>query len=407
MTAELQGVKPIQLGACRVAGKGQVRRKVLHVYKTYFPDSWGGLEQSIFQICRSTTSLGIENHVFTLCRDGRQGELRRPEALVTRHPVTLELASCPVSIAAMKAFRNMVRRVDLVHYHFPWPFADVLDEFRPKTVPSIVTYHSDIVRQRALLRVYRPLMHRFLARAGQIVATSNNYLATSPDLGAYAGRVEVVALGLDETTYPALCQERVAHWRNEVGESFFLFIGVLRYYKGLEFLLEAAENASFRIVIVGSGPTEKQLRSLARKKRLNNVEFLGFVDDIDKRALLELCRAVVFPSHLRAEAFGISLLEAAMYGKPMVSSEIGTGTSYVNINNVTGIVVPPEDPVALRRAMDTLLRQHELAKRLGNAARRRFEMLFTAERMGKQYRDLYERLLRDAPSTVEYAPVVE
>jgi len=394
MTAELQGIKPLVMAAHQGTAGARPLRRVLHVYKTYFPDSWGGLEQSIFQICRSTALLGVENHIFTLSRTSEQTKIQRPEALVSRYPITFELASCPISLAGAKAFRKMLQDVDLVHYHFPWPFADVLDELRPATVPSIVTYHSDIVRQRRLLRFYRPLMFRFLARANQIVATSRNYLSTSTDLGVFADQVQVIPLGLDEATYPSVCQTRVARWQSRLGKGFFLFIGVLRYYKGLEFLLEAARNATFKIVIVGSGPTEAWLRALAQEKQLTNVEFLGFVDDADKLALLELCRAVVFPSHLRAEAFGVSLLEAAMRGKPMISSEIGTGTSYVNVDNDTGIVVPAEDPVALRQAMEALDQHDDMAQRMGRAARRRFEQLFAAKRMGEQYRDLYERILQ-------------
>jgi len=129
--------------------------------------------------------------------------------------------------------------------------------------------------------------------------------------------------------------------------------------------------------------------------------FVGALDEQDKAALLMLCYAVSFPSHLRSEAFGMSLLEGAMYGKPMISSEIGTGTTYVNVDGETGLVVPPSDPVALRAAMRTLWDNPELARAMGRRAEQRFEELFTAETMARNYTELYRELVaRKAPLAV-------
>ena len=103
--------------------------------------------------------------------------------------------------------------------------------------------------------------------------------------------------------------------------------------------------------------------------------------------------AVVFPSHLRSEAFGISLLEGAMYGKPLISSEIGTGTSYINVAGKTGLVVPPSDPQALRAAMQFLWEHPVEATGMGAQARARYEQYFTADEMMAAYAKLYRHLL--------------
>jgi rhamnosyl/mannosyltransferase len=126
--------------------------------------------------------------------------------------------------------------------------------------------------------------------------------------------------------------------------------------------------------------------------QLSNVDFVGPVGDEDKVALLTLCHALTFPSHLRSEAFGISLLEGAMFGKPLITAEIGTGTSFVNADGETGLVVAPDDRGALRHAMQTLWDDTPLASRLGKSARQRFETLFTANHMVDDYVDLYRRL---------------
>ena len=137
------------------------------------------------------------------------------------------------------------------------------------------------------------------------------------------------------------------------------------------------------------------LKRQAARLGLTNVKFVGAVPDDDKIALLALCRGVVFPSHLRSEAFGITLLEGAMFGKPLISCEIGTGSSYVNIDGVTGIVTPPNDPAALRAAMRRLADDAALAEQMGRGARERFDTLFTADHMARSYVALYRKVLEN------------
>lgn len=270
---------------------------------------------------------------------------------------------------------------------------------RPKK-PTVVTYHSDIIRQKFLLKVYHPLKNRFLASVDRIVATSPNYFATSRVLSRYREKTVVIPIGLDKTALPVPSTEVLQKWRSLVGGRFFLFIGMLRYYKGLHILLDASQGTELPVVIVGSGPIEVELKKRASRLGLRNVHFLGALPEEDKVALLKLCYAVVFPSHLRAEAFGITLLEGAMFGKPMVSSEIGTGTSLINKNGETGLVVPPGDPIAFRQAMYFLWDHPEAAARFGRRAEQRYWKHFTAEKMTASYVDLYQELLVGAPAKI-------
>lgn len=371
-----------------------MKLNILHVCKTYYPDSLGGVEQVIRQLAAATTPIGVSNRIFTASREGAAKPVLHDGATeVWRAQTSVELASTPLPFGALPRFRDAVARADLIHYHYPWPFGDLLHLVAGRSRPAIVTYHSDIVRQRLLMPVYSPLMRRFFDSVETIVPTSPNYLQSSEVLKDYRHKATVIPIGLEETCYPQPLAERMAHWRDQVGDDFFLFVGVLRYYKGLHILLDACANNSSRVVIVGAGPVEESLKQQAKQLGLNNVQFVGAVPDEDKVALLKLCRAVVFPSHLRSEAFGVTLLEGAMYGKPLISSEIGTGSSYVNIDGLTGLVVPPSDPDALRAAMLRLAQDASLAEEMGRHARERFETLFTAEQMAKSYVALYERVL--------------
>lgn len=369
--------------------------KVLHVYKSYYPDTVGGIEQVIAQLGRALSPLGVQNRIFTLSPQAQPPVLVRPEGEVHRARTTLEIASNPMSLAALAQFRAQVQWADVVHYQFPWPFGDLLHLFAGRGRPSVVSYQSDIVRQSRLMQVYAPLMRRFLGSVDRVVATSPQYVQTSPVLAGLSTPVDVIPNGIDPGAYPQASAECLARWRAEVGEGFLLFVGVLRYYKGLDTLLEAAVGFPGQIVIGGDGPLAASLQATVQRLGLRNVRLLGHVGDEDKMALLQLARGFVFPSHLRSEAFGMSLVEAAMAGKPLISCEIGTGTSHVNADRQTGWVVPPSDAPALRAAMQRLLDHPEQAAALGQAARARFERLFTAECMARSYHQLYQQLIEN------------
>lgn len=372
--------------------------KVLHFYRTYFPDTQGGLEEAIRQICASTRQHGIESRILTLSPDPYPAVINTPEAQVYRAKLDIEIASCSMGWRTFAMFKQLADWADIIHYHFPWPFADVVKLISGTNKPSIVTYHSDIVRQRVLGKVYAPLMSRFFNGMSRIVATSPNYAQSSSVLKRYADKVEVIPLALNRHSYPPVAQARLHAMEQRFGQNFFLFIGVLRDYKGLHVLLEAAKAAPFKIVIVGIGPNDKGLKEIAGKLNLDNVEFTGYLDDNDKVALLNLCRAVVCPSHLRSEAFGLSLLEGAMMGKPLVSTELGTGTTYINIHNETGLVVPPGDVRALRTALLHLHNNKDMAALLGKRAQQRYEKLFTADLMGNAYASLYRKIAHALPA---------
>jgi rhamnosyl/mannosyltransferase len=369
--------------------------RVLHFFKTYLPDSVGGIEQVIFQLCESGAHHGIESQVLTLSANPQPAVVKLGQHEVHRARLDLQYASTGFSYSVFKQFRELAAEADVVNYHFPWPFMDLVHFCSGMNKPSVVTYHSDIIRQKHLLRLYRPLMNRFLASADRIVAASPNYLHTSDVLQQFQDKTRVIPYGLNKAGYPQADDERMARWRQQLGDKFFLFVGVMRYYKGLHILLDALKGVDYPVVIVGAGPLEAELHAQAAALGLRNIHFLGRLGEEDKAALLQLSYAIVFPSHLRSEAFGISLLEGAMYGKPMISSEIGTGTSFINVHGETGLVVPPTDAPAFREAMRILWENPTRAAQMGLKAEARYRQLFTADEMGRKWTKLYEELLEE------------
>lgn len=368
--------------------------RILHFFKTYWPDTFGGVERTIHAIVKGTERHGIASDVLSLSKEPEANSRLFDGHMAYKSKLDFEFASTGFSRDVFRRFGELSDRADIVHFHFPWPLMDVVHLTRRHRKPTLVTYHSDIVKQKLLLRAYRPLMLGFLGSVDHIVATSPNYLQSSDVLQRFRDKTSVVPLGLDAADYPAPSDADRARWRAVLPQPFFLFVGVLRYYKGIHVLLAAAGRCGLPVAIVGDGPMGEALKAQARDEGLTNVHFLGALGDADKAALLSLCLGLVFPSHLRSEAFGLSLVEASIFGKPMISCDIGTGTSFVNLHGQTGLVVAPDDAAALSEAMIRLSENPAMAEAFGAAARRRYEQCFTAERMGQSYATLYQQLLQ-------------
>jgi rhamnosyl/mannosyltransferase len=369
--------------------------RILHFFKTYYPVAFGGVQQVIYQLAEGACRNGAEVDVLSLTEEKTSHAGKIGNHNVHTSKQDLYIASTGFSLSAFKDFRRLAEKADVIHYHFPWPYMDLVHFMVRPDKPTVVTYHSDIVKQKHLLRLYQPLMRRFLNDVDAVVASSPNYVQTSPVLQSLKRPVDVIPFGLDDSSYPKAPVSVTEKWQALLHGRFFLFIGFLRYYKGLSYLLDAITGLDYPLVIIGEGPCEQELKAQAERLKLKNIHFVGAVSDEDKCALLELCYSVVFPSHLRSEAFGMTLLEAAMYGKPMISCEIGTGTTFINLHHETGLVVKPTDPVSLRAALVELWADPTATLQMGLNAKDRFDHMFTAERMVKSYMSLYEKVIAE------------
>lgn len=367
--------------------------KVLHFYKTSYPSTIGGVEQVIHSLARGSQSHGVFCDVLSLSSHQKSATQKIDGYQIHYAHQLFEIASTGFSLDVIPIFKKLAQSADIIHYHYPWPFMDLVHFLVRPSKPTVVSYHSDVIRQKHLLKLYNPLKHKFLSDIDVIVASSPNYLNSSEDLNRYREKVRVIPYGLERESYKEPTLDLLKKWKSKVGDKFFLFIGVLRYYKGLHTLIDAAKGLNLPIVIVGTGPMEESLREQAGKLGLKHIYFLGAVSERDKVALIKLCYSVIFPSHLRSEAFGITLLEGLAFGKPLISCEIGTGTTFVNIKNETGLVIPPNDVQALRDAMQYLWDHPKEAFKMEQAAEKRYWKYFTADKMVRSYIKLYKSLL--------------
>lgn len=376
--------------------------KVAHIFKTYFPDTQGGLEEAIRQIASYTTERGVYNKIITVSDNPTPKKLNFAEGEVVRYKNTVTMLSTPFSKEFCRNFCRDIQDCDILHYHFPWPFAEMFMLFKQIQKPSIVTYHADIVKHPWIKWGYKPLVKKFLAKMDVIIPTSKAYLDSSDELKFFKDKCQIVNLSIGKNRFPLNTDDvEMTHLEKEIeqkyGKNFFLFVGVHRHYKGLEYFIRAMKGLNANAVIIGKGKNKHELEKIASKLGLDNIFFPGFIRDRELPAYFKLCRAFVLPSIDRSEAFGVSLLEASYYSKPMVTTELSTGTTYINQHLKTGFVVPPKDIEALRKAFLMLLEDDGLCERFGSEARKRYENNFLPELTIKQYLEIYNNLISNNP----------
>lgn len=347
--------------------------RVLHVYKSFDPVR-GGIENHIRALATAQAKTGEDVTVLAASHRGKPRQERIDGVTVVRAPSLGTLASMPLSPSL--ALQVAARAADVCHVHSPFPLGELANWILGRAGATVITHHSDIVRQRRALRLYGPLLRRILDASDAIVATSPPYVTTSPWLAPIRDRVSVVPLGVDLARFDGAR-------RSPRGEPRVLFVGRLRYYKGVDVLLRAiARVPESTLDIVGDGPMAEPWRRLARDLELEaRVRFHGEVTDEELLRFYREAQVLALPSSQRAEAFGLVLLEAMACELPIISTELGTGTSWVNRDGETGVVVPPGDDDALGRALHRLLTDRPLRERLGRAARSRVESDFTLSRM--------------------------
>ena len=282
---------------------------------------------------------------------------------------------------------------DVIHVHAPNPMAELalLALPRSRRAKVVVTWHADVVRQRVLGRLYRPVARRLLARADAICVATPNHVSGSPVLPAFAGKVRICPFGVDLDALTADARA-VAAVRAQYGaRPIVLGVGRLVYYKGFEVLVEAMRGLDATLLLAGDG--ERRLALEARVRTLglgDRVHLLG--EQPDLRPLFAACDVFALPSTHRSEAFGIVQLEAMAFGKPVVSTRLRTGVDWVNAHGLTGLTVPPGDVAALGAALATLLESPALRARLGANGRRRVRQEYTTRQATEAVLAVYREL---------------
>jgi len=372
--------------------------KVLQIHKlyygSYYPES-GGIEKTVKDIAEGLKDK-IEMEVLVCRPKGKGVTLSINGIRVTKASSLGMYTGMPVSITFPFLFALKSRKADILHFHLPFPLGDIsylLMGARGKKV--VVTYHSDIVRQKRLLKLYKPFLHQFLRRADKIIVTSPYLLESSEHLAPYRDKCVVIPLSIDLNKFKP-CNEDKANYKKmnpSSNEKIVLFVGCLTYYTGLSYLVRAMQDVKAKLLIVGDGELRGQLEAQVKSLGLDDkVIFLGAVSDEKLHYYYQICDVFVLPSTERSEAFGIVQLEAMAYGKPVVNTNLPTAVPFISVHGETGLTVPPKNPDALAQAINTILSDKQLSAKFSRNAIKRVKEKFSRDVMLEKIYQIYTEL---------------
>ncbi len=293
--------------------------------------------------------------------------------------------------------RDPERRPDVFHLHFPYPWGEVSWLWSKTGVPTVLTYHSDIVRQKMGLALYHRYLNRVLDEVDLIIASSPNMVEHSEYLAPRAHKCRVVPFGIHTERYeatPQVIARAAALKAAREGRKIVLFVGRLIYYKGADVLVRAMANIDAELVMIGRGPLEGELREIAAANgSAGRITFLGPQPDDELVAWYHAADVFCLPSVARSEAFGLVQIEAHAAGTPVISTRLTTGVPFANLDGVTGLTVEPGDVAGLADALNRILTDDELRTRLAVQARDRAHAEFSIPRMTEQTLDVYREAI--------------
>jgi len=365
--------------------------RVLHVYKDY-PPVHGGIEHHVRTLASGQAARGHQIEVVVAATGSTSSTTVEEGVRVIRAARLGTFRSTPISPRLVTTASR--RSADIVHLHFPHPPGELSWLLRGFQPPAVISYHADIVRQRLLAWVLSPMKRAVFGRAARIIVSSPVMTTLSSEIRRNRDRVRVIPMGIPEPPEVPSDDTELLTLQTRFGSPRVLFVGRLRHYKGVRHLIDALVHVDGFLVIAGDGPLRPELEARVAAKGLGDrVFFLGEVEDATLWRLYKAADVFVLPSDSRAESYGLVLAEAMAMGVPVITTEVGTSTSWVNRHGETGLVVPPADPPALAEAVRRLLNDHELRIRMGQAARHRTRSELLADSMIDRVLETYREIL--------------
>lgn len=355
--------------------------KILQVNKFYYP--WiGGVEKVVQDL-----SEGLKEQAdITVLACHPKGKLSKENIFgvnVVKAGSFGKYFSMPISISFFSCFKRLSKENDVICIHMPFPLADLASLFFGKNKKILLWWHSDVVKQKKLMLIYRPLLMWMLKRADAIIVATEGHIKGSKYLKEFQDKCKIIPFGIDLKKYPEQNKKILTSLLYKKSHKKVLFVGRLVYYKGIDVMIESFRNVSgCELFIVGDGVLRDSLKEKTEKYSLHNiVHFMGKLSDNELKAAFADCDIFVLPSVENSEAFGLVQLEAMAYKKPVINTSLNTGVPFVSLDGVTGFTVKPGDSNSLSDAIQKLVDDDELRNIFGKNAFDRVKNNFSQEKM--------------------------
>lgn len=368
--------------------------KILQLGKFY--PIRGGVEKVMYDLMSGLSERGIDCDMMCAGTEGYRGTVKvndHGKVFVCRS--WMKLAGTMICPTMITALRSRCRDYDIIHVHHPDPMATLALWFTGFKGKVVLHWHSDIVQQKTMLKIYMPLQKWLLKRADIIVGTTPVYLRNSPHLKEVQDKTTCLPIGIEPIR--EVDEKCITMIRDRYrGKKIIFSLGRLVPYKGYEHLIDAGQYLSdeYVILIGGQGPLYERLEEKIQDLGLQNgVKLLGRISDEELPAYYKACDLYCMSSIYKTEAFGIVQIEAMSCGKPLIATNIPeSGVSWVNEHGVSGINVSPMDGKELAEAMLQILDNPDVYQKFAEGSRRRFNEVFRLEQMVEGAMGIYEKL---------------
>jgi glycosyltransferase involved in cell wall biosynthesis len=411
MVVRPQGVEFRDESAQRTwVARDTMRLRICHLGK-FYPPAPGGIEVHVKTLALGQARLGADVRV--LCVNHRNssrtditwrglGSTPTVEELdggvrvtrLGRHASLSKLDVCPSLPGALWKLRD--EGIDVVHVHTPNPTMLLALAAMPAFSTLVVTHHSDVIAQRVLGRAFAPVERRVHDRAAMVLSTSDAYVPGSIVLKRLGPKVRALPLGLDLSPFreptPAVLQSE-ARWRAELGAPLWLAVGRLVYYKGLTTAIDALAAVPGRLLVIGTGPLDRELRARAAERGVaDRIQWVGYAEPDALLGAYRAATALWFTGNARSEGYGLAQVEALASGCPVINTAVPhSGVSWVSRHDETGLTIPVGDSAALASAARRLVHEPGLRARLSAGAIERARVEFDGMVMARRSLDLYAK----------------
>ena len=306
---------------------------------------------------------------------------------------------CPTLPYCVKKLHQRYQ-FSIVHLHLPNPMAHFASQVLPHSVKRIISWHSDVIQQKRLLKIYQPFVNHLLKQTSALVVSTSYLAEKSVQLAVARQRniIETIPYGVAFNCFLANSYtEKVKCFRQQFINCFLVFaLGRHVAYKGFYYLIEAMLYLPANLILLlgGEGPLTPVLKKQVKKLKLENqVYFLGEIEKKELPVYYYACDVFCLPSIEQSEAFGIVQLEAMACAKPVVCCDLARAGSDINQDGITGFVVPPRSSSLLAKAIARFYREPRLCQIFGKAAYHYVKEKFTNQLMIARMRALYEKIL--------------
>ncbi|MVZ65291.1 glycosyltransferase [Sphingobacterium sp. DK4209] len=369
--------------------------KILQLGKFY--PIRGGVEKVMYDLMLGLSGRGITCDMLCATTEDHPGGTiaLNDYATLMVIPTQINLAATKLAPKMIRTLRKIAKNYDIIHVHHPDPMAALALYLSGYKGPVVLHWHSDILKQKNLLKLYKPLQEWLIRRANIIVGTTPVYVQQSPFLKEYQSKIDYIPIGISPL---AADMDNALRIREKYhGKRIIFSLGRLVEYKGFEYLIKSAEQLddSSIILIGGKGPLHDELNQLIQDRKLGDkVKLLGFLSDEEVPDYFAASDLFCMSSIMKTEAFGIVQLESMASGKPIVSTEIPTsGVSWVNENNVSGLTVPIENTEAIAQAIKKMLENPAFYEQLREGSLTRYQANFTLDNMVDKSLQIYNQIL--------------